>query len=172
MNYKDKMKIIISHYNGMTNDDSGKIPWFDKTSPDIQFFRQQTMSGNKVMIMGRKTYEELGNLHYRTNVILTKHLTSRNTNQIISQPEFIKGACLIGGINAIVSYVTSKVLNKNNCYFFLTEYTYIEKLPATNKKELFSFLNPACNIFEDTFIHKQLGVCKFEVNQYKLNDLY
>ena len=176
-NFHDKMKVLISHYNGITHDEAGNIPWFQKDSPDVQFFKQQTMSGTQNVIMGHKTFNSMPKLRNRTNIVLCKKSVQQNVfgheaDFTISSPKFFESACLIGGINTILSYMTSKILNKYNSIFFLTEYSFIEKLPATEHKDLFSFLKPVCNIFSDKFEHKTLGYCSFDVNMYVPLDLY
>jgi dihydrofolate reductase len=173
---QDKMKILISHYNGITHDEAGKIPWYKKDSSDVEFFKLQTMSGsNKEVIMGSKTFASLPKpLANRRNIVLNRDSKFYHGNiTSIDRPTFIGGACLIGGVNTISSYVSSKTINKYNSVFFLTEYYYIEKFPAPKKhKELFSFLKLNCNVFNDKFQHDVLGECRFDVNMYTMLELY
>ena len=67
------MKTIISHVVALSNNrvigKDNDLPWNLKT--DLKHFREYTT--NKILIMGRKTFESIGRpLPNRTNIIVSK----------------------------------------------------------------------------------------------------
>ena len=65
-------KIILSHISAVSKNNviglKGKLPW--DIPEDLQYFFKKTK--NKVLIMGRKTFESLGQaLPHRLNIVLT-----------------------------------------------------------------------------------------------------
>jgi dihydrofolate reductase len=67
------MKIVLVAAIGENNviGRDGQLPW--RLKSDLQHFRALTI--NKPVVMGRKTYESIGNpLKDRTNIVLTKDL--------------------------------------------------------------------------------------------------
>lgn len=176
MHFSKKMKVIISHYGGITNNEDGSIPWYLKTSPDIQFFKQQTLDTN--VIMGSKTFDLLGRLPDRQTIVISKN-KDRYKNEVATTNQllFVENACLIGGKSLINSYVSSGVLNPTNCIFYLTEYRFIENSKHIDEysypfdRELFPFITPIANVFSSQFIHPKLGLCMFDVNMYELKEL-
>ena len=169
------MKVVISHYYGITNNEDGSIPWYLKTSPDIQFFKQQTLDTD--IIMGSKTFDLLGRLPNRKTIVVSKN-KDKYKNEVVTTNQllFVENACLIGGKEIIKSYVSSKVLNPTNCIFYLTEYRFIENTKYIDNSscnfdgKLFPFLNPIANVFSSQFIHPKLGLCMFDVNMYDLKE--
>ena len=71
------MKTIISHVVALSNNrvigKDNDLPWNLKT--DLKHFREYTT--NKILIMGRKTFESIGRpLPNRTNIIVSKTIQS------------------------------------------------------------------------------------------------
>ena len=71
--------MAIDSKNGLAK--NGTIPW--KSKKDMTFFKNKTI--NKIVVMGRKTFESLGPLKNRLNVVLSTPRYSENifyTNDI------------------------------------------------------------------------------------------
>ena len=65
-----KVSLIVAISEDGTIGDKGKIPWHIRE--DLQRFKRLTMG--HTIIMGRKTYESIGNpLSGRTNIVLTQN---------------------------------------------------------------------------------------------------
>ncbi len=60
--------IFACNEDGVIGKD-GKLPW--RVKSDLNHFMKST--SDKVVIMGRKTFEETGILPFRTNVVVTSH---------------------------------------------------------------------------------------------------
>ena len=72
------MSLIYSHICAAARNNSiglkGKLPW--NIPEDLRFFKEKTL--NKILIMGRKTFESLGSpLPFRLHIVIT-----RNKNQL------------------------------------------------------------------------------------------
>jgi dihydrofolate reductase len=84
----------IDSKNGIAK--NGNIPW--KSKKDMDFFKYKTM--NKIVIMGRKTYESIKPLKNRLNVVLTTNpqyseynniLFTDNIDQLLNENVFFIG---------------------------------------------------------------------------------
>ena len=79
------MKTIISHVVALSNNrvigKDNDLPWNLKT--DLKHFREYTT--NKILIMGRKTFESIGRpLPNRTNIIVSKTIQSIEGAEVFS----------------------------------------------------------------------------------------
>ena len=79
------MKTIISHVCALSNNrvigKDNDLPWNLKT--DLKHFREYTT--NKILIMGRKTFESIGRpLPNRTNIIVSKTIQSLEVAEVFS----------------------------------------------------------------------------------------
>ena len=71
---------------------NNKLPW--NIPEDLKFFKQKTL--NKVVIMGRKTFESLGKpLPKRLNIIITRQLNYKVPDNVVVCPslEAVKPLC-------------------------------------------------------------------------------
>ena len=86
MNFK--LIVAVDKNNGIGK--NNKIPWY--FSEDLKYFAKMTKgSGNNAIIMGRKTYESIGNypLTKRTNIIISysyKNISS-SKHKFVTSPE-------------------------------------------------------------------------------------
>ena len=79
------MKTIISHVVALSNNrvigKDNDLPWNLKT--DLKHFREYTT--NKILIMGRKTFESIGRpLPNRKNIIVSKTIQSVEGAKVFS----------------------------------------------------------------------------------------
>lgn len=155
------ISIIVAYSKNRVIGNKGKIPWKCKT--DLQRFKKLTE--NNVVIMGRKTYEEIGTpLTNRVNIVIskTKKFTENNVftaNSLEDALEFAetnypnKEIFISGGTSVyekalemdIVDCLYISVINKivpGDRYFPKIDYT---KWSIVNS---FSFNNDDCVIFE------------------------
>ncbi|MCY4321248.1 MAG: dihydrofolate reductase [Bdellovibrionaceae bacterium] len=77
-------KIILSHIVAVSSNNAiglkGKLPW--DIPEDLQYFFSKTK--NKILIMGRKTFESLGKaLAQRLNIVLTRRLDWTAKNVVV-----------------------------------------------------------------------------------------
>lgn len=81
------MPLIYSHICAMSDNRvigrNNKLPWH--IPEDLQFFKEKTL--NKVVIMGRKTFESLGKpLPKRLNIIITRQSNYKVPDNVIVCP--------------------------------------------------------------------------------------
>jgi len=79
------MKTIVSHVVALSNNrvigKDNDLPWNLKT--DLKHFKEYTT--NKILIMGRKTFESIGRpLPNRTNIIVSKTIQSIEGAEVFS----------------------------------------------------------------------------------------
>ena len=77
MNFK--LIVAVDKNNGIGK--NNKIPWY--FSEDLKYFAKMTKGGgNNAIIMGRKTYESIGNypLPKRTNIIISSSYKNISLN--------------------------------------------------------------------------------------------
>ena len=95
------LSLIVAHDTKRAIGKDGKIPWY--IPDDLQFFK--TITTGKTVVMGRKTFENIGKpLPNRTNIVLTSNPERMHPDIIqISKPEFVmdyakdKEVFIIGG---------------------------------------------------------------------------
>jgi dihydrofolate reductase len=68
----------------------GFLPWEGKYPEDMKFFR--TMTKNSIIIMGRKTFESIGNrpLPNRRNIVISRSANTLDTNVMAEGVEVYK----------------------------------------------------------------------------------
>ena len=125
--------MIISHLVALSNNYvigvNNDLPW--KLKKDLQHFSAYTQ--NKVIVMGRKTYESIGRpLPNRKNIVISSTLSSTNEIQIVNSLEqaiseatdwnkennLVEEVVLIGGgyiFKESINLVNKLVLTRVNC---------------------------------------------------------
>ena len=110
MGNRFKKKIILSHIAAVSQNHAiglkGKLPWH--IPEDLQYFYQTTK--NKILIMGRKSFESLGKaLPSRLNIVLTNN------------PSFkAEGAVTFGSFDMALEYSRQpKLLQKYGSEIFI-----------------------------------------------------
>ena len=118
------MKTIISHVVALSNNrvigKNNDLPWNLKT--DLKHFREYTT--NKILIMGRKTFESIGRpLPNRTNIIVSKTIQS------------IEGAEVFSDLNSALSKAKEKceTLDKNEIVIIGGGFLFNDTLHIVNK---------------------------------------
>lgn len=83
-----------------------RIPW--KSSEDMKFFKEKTM--NHPVIMGRKTWDSLGNkpLKNRTNIVITRDRSKNNVETATDQDVIF--------CNHLAEAIDSCEGNTNECF--------------------------------------------------------
>lgn len=104
---------------------SGKIPWFEDNEirkPDMKMFKDRTL--NHVVIMGRSTFESIGNpLFDRTNIVLT-----RNPNF------YFQGVYSAKTIHEAIK--KADILSNKDVYIIGGSQVYEQTLPLANRLEI------------------------------------
>ena len=125
--------MIISHLVALSNNYvigvNNDLPW--KLKKDLQHFSAYTQ--NKVIVMGRKTFESIGRpLPNRKNIVISSTLSSTNEIQIVNSLEqaiseatywnkennLVEEVVLIGGgyiFKESINLVNKLVLTRVNC---------------------------------------------------------
>ena len=125
--------MIISHLVALSNNYvigvNNGLPW--KLKKDLQHFSAYTQ--NKVIVMGRKTFESIGRpLPNRKNIVISSTLSSTNEIQIVNSLEqaiseatdwnkennLVEEVVLIGGgyiFKESINLVNKLVLTRVNC---------------------------------------------------------
>ena len=125
--------MIISHLVALSNNYvigvNNDLPW--KLKKDLQHFSSYTQ--NKVIVMGRKTFESIGRpLPNRKNIVISSTLSSTNEIQIVNSLEqaiseatdwnkennLVEEVVLIGGgyiFKESINLVNKLVLTRVNC---------------------------------------------------------
>ena len=125
--------MIISHLVALSNNYvigvNNDLPW--KLKKDLQHFSAYTQ--NKVIVMGRKTFESIGRpLPNRKNIVISSTLSSTNEIQIVNSLELaiaeatdwnkennlVEEVVLIGGgyiFQESINLVNKLVLTRVNC---------------------------------------------------------
>ena len=118
------MKTIISHVVALSNNrvigKDNDLPWNLKT--DLKHFREYTT--NKILIMGRKTFESIGRpLPNRTNIIVSKTIQS------------IEGAEVFSDLNSALKKAKEKceTLDKNEIVIIGGGFLFNDTLDIVNK---------------------------------------
>jgi dihydrofolate reductase len=83
------VNLIVAVDKNMGIGYNGKLPW-PKNNADMRLFRRLTTGG--VVVMGRKTYESVGVLRGRTNVVISNRITS----EVVEKPVIWAGGKLAG----------------------------------------------------------------------------
>ena len=118
------MKTIISHVVALSNNrvigKDNDLPWNLKT--DLKHFREYTT--NKILIMGRKTFESIGRpLPNRTNIIVSKTIQS------------IEGAEVFSDLNSALNQAKEncETLDKNEIVIIGGGFLFNDTLDIVNK---------------------------------------
>ena len=118
------MKTIISHVVALSNNrvigKDNDLPWNLKT--DLKHFREYTT--NKILIMGRKTFESIGRpLPNRTNIIVSKTIQS------------IEGAEVFSDLNSALNKAKEncETLDKNEIVIIGGGFLFNDTLDIVNK---------------------------------------
>jgi dihydrofolate reductase len=83
------VNLIVAVDKNMGIGYNGDLPW-PKNSADMKHFRRLTMGG--IVVMGRKTYESVGLLPGRTNVVISRSMPG----EVVTRPLVWAGGRLSG----------------------------------------------------------------------------
>lgn len=154
--------ILAVAVNGVIGKDE-KMPWDIKE--DMKWFVEKTK--NNVVVMGRKTWDSLGNhkpLKNRKNVVVS----SKNMTELKGANGIIHGD-LITAISTVETWYPEKetiIMGGAEIYnqcFSICDKIYLTRIHEEYEGDTFIDINSVLTNFENTFSENHEDVCTFEI---------